>query len=241
MSAEKSSHLTIKQKRLLTIASLAVFLLVSGVLCWFVGKPLLEFRRQPELFREFIDSYGAWGRIVFLGLTVLQVVFAIIPGEPLEIGTGYAFGAVEGTLLCVAGITIGSLIVFLLVRTIGIKMVEVFFPIEKIRSLRFLKNTKRFNEITFIIFLIPGTPKDLLSYFVGLTDMKLSVWLLIASLARLPSIVTSTICGNALGRQSYLSAIIIFAATAAVSLLGIAVYNKICKHYQAKNADRADD
>lgn len=235
MNREDSKHLTVRQKRVLSALSFFAFLALSAVLFWYIGEPLLKFRKEPELFRDFIDSYGAWGRIVFLGLVIIQVVIAVIPGEPLEIGAGYAFGAVEGTVLCVIGITVGSIIVFALVRTVGIRMVEAFFPIEKIRSLKFLQNAKRFNEIAFIVFLIPGTPKDLLSYFVGLTDMKLGTWIVIASVARFPSIITSTIGGNALGSKSYTSAIIIFALTAAVSIIGIAIYRKICAHYQGKN------
>ena len=162
-------------------------------------------------------------------MVTFQVVVAIIPGEPLEIGAGYAFGAIEGTILTIIGITLGSIIIFSLVRTIGIRLVEVFFPIEKIRNLKFLQDTKKFKVITFLIFFLPGTPKDLLSYFMGLTDISFKSWLLIASFARIPSVITSTIGGGALGEQKYKTAIIVFIIAVILSVIGYLIYSFICK------------
>ena len=133
----------------------------------------------------------------------------------------------EGTILCIIGCVIGSALVFLFVRRFGVKLVEVFFPREKIRSLRFLQDSRRLNLLTFIVFFIPGTPKDLLSYFIGLTDMKLGTWLLITAVARIPSIVTSTVTGDALGLKDYQFALIAFGVTLALSLAGILVYRRL--------------
>ena len=93
-----------------------------------MGRPLLAYLREPEKFRDWVDGAGPMGRIYFLGIQVLQVVVAIIPGEPVEIGAGYAFGAVEGTGLCILGTVIGSMAVYFFVRRFGIKAVEIFFP-----------------------------------------------------------------------------------------------------------------
>ena len=122
---------------------------------------------------------------------------------------------------------IGSVIIFALVRKFGVKLVELFFSMEKINSLKFLQNKQRLNTIYFIVMCLPGTPKDLLSYFAGLTDMKLRTWLLIATVARIPSVITSTIGGSALGSEQYLFAIIAFAATLALSGIGLLIYRKI--------------
>lgn len=230
MGNSDNAHFTEKQKKIISIILLLVFLAFTGIICWFIGKPMIEFASEPEKFRDWIDSKGALAPIIFIGMVTFQVVFAIIPGEPLEIGAGYAFGAFEGTVLCVIGITIGSLLVFALVRTFGVRIVEVFFSIEKIRSMKFLQNTKRLGVVTFLVFFIPGTPKDLLSYFVGLTEIKVTHWLIIASLARLPSVITSTYGGSALGNQQYIRTVIIFAATALVSGVGVLVYKAIKKH-----------
>ena len=188
------------------------------------------------LFRsDLVDGHGLWGRVAFVGMMVLQTFVAIIPGEPLEIGAGYAFGAVEGTILCVLGTVIGTAAVFAFVRTFGVRAVEVFFSKEKIQSLRFLKNTKRLTTVMTIVFLIPGTPKDLLTYFAGLTNIKFPTMLIISAVARFPSVITSTVGGSALGNQNYIFAVIVFVATALVSAVGLVIYNKISKDNNDKS------
>lgn len=214
-------------RKTLTVVCFIIFLLFIGVLCVVVGKPLVEFVSEPELFREWVDEHGLFGRVAFVGMMILQVFVAFIPGEPLEIGAGYAFGAVWGTLLCIIGTLIGSALVFLFVRRFGTKAVSVFYSPEKIHSMRWIRNTKRLKTILFILFIIPGTPKDVFTYMAGLTKISLSHFLLISMIARIPSIVTSTVGGNALGRGNYLFAVIVFAATLAVSAIGVLIYRKI--------------
>ena len=221
-----------RHKKGVGILSIAVFVIFTALVCWFVGRPMVHFVSEPEIFRDWIDSKGIFGQLIFIGMVALQVVFAVIPGEPLEIGAGYAFGALEGTVLCVIGGLLGSVIIFAFVRTFGVRVVELFFPIEKINNLRFLKNSKNFEVVAFLIFLIPGTPKDLMIYFMGLTNIKTSHFMVIASVARLPSIVTSTIGGNALGMQNYVFAVVVFAVTLVISGIGYAVYRFVCKRHE---------
>ena len=78
-----------------------------------------------------------------------------------------------------------------------------------------------------------GTPKDLLGYFAGLTDLPFPVFCVICTLGRIPSVVTSTLGGNALGTESYAAAVIVFAIALAVSALGLAAYHWICRKYKA--------
>lgn len=224
---QERMQLTEAHKKKIYLFAIIVALIFIGAVGYLVGKPMVEFVREPERFRAWVDSSGFVSRVIFVGMVVFQLIIALIPGEPLEMGAGYAFGAVEGTILCIIGCVIGSALVFLFVRRFGIKLVEVFFPREKIRSLRFLQDSRRLNLLTFIVFFIPGTPKDLLSYFIGLTDMKLGTWLCITAVARIPSIVTSTVTGDALGLKDYQFALIAFGVTLALSLLGILVYRRL--------------
>ncbi len=226
-----------KHRKLLGSLLIIFALLFCAVITVFIGKPLIEFAKEPQKFQEWIDSFGAWGRLIFVGIIVMQVVIALIPGEPFEIAAGYAFGSVEGTLLCLAGIVIGSVIIFLLVRRFGVKLVELFFPMEKINSLKFLQNKQRLNTIYFVVMCLPGTPKDLLSYFAGLTDMKLRTWLLIVTVARIPSVITSTIGGSALGNEQYIFAGLAFAVTLALSGAGLLIYRKIQKVRSRNNSN----
>ncbi|MGN0369233.1 MAG: TVP38/TMEM64 family protein [Butyrivibrio sp.] len=226
-------------KKIIVIASIVIFILMTVFVFIYVGKPLIRFVSEPEKFREWVDERGILGRLAFLGMTMLQVIIAIIPGEPMELVAGYAFGMWEGTFLCILGATLGGIPVFLLVKKFGIKAVEVFFSREKIESLKFLKSSPKRDFWIFILFFIPGTPKDLLNYVVGLTDMKLGKWLIISLVARIPSIVTSTIGGDALGVQNYVFAIIVFGGTLVISCIGMLIYRKICKvhdeHAKEKN------
>ena len=224
---QERTQLTEAHKKKIYLFAIIVALIFIGAVGYLVGKPMVEFVREPERFRAWVDSSGFVSRVIFVGMVVFQLIIALIPGEPLEMGAGYAFGAVEGTILCIIGCVIGSALVFLFVRRFGVKLVEVFFPREKIRSMRFLQDSRRLNLLTFIVFFIPGTPKDLLSYFIGLTDMKLGTWLCITAVARIPSIVTSTVTGDALGLKDYQFALIAFGVTLALSLLGILVYRRL--------------
>ena len=225
---DSQRHLTERQKKWIAGGGLCLFLLLSLLIFWFAGRPLIRFAQEPERFRQWVDQQGLWAHVLFTGMVILQVIVAVIPGEPLEIAAGYAFGAVEGTLLCVLGTFIGGILVFLLVRRFGLRAVEVFFPPEKLQKLRFLHNERRLSQWVFFIFFLPGTPKDVMCYFVGLTSMPLRTWALISAVARLPSIITSTVGGTALGMGEYTFAIIVFAATLVISGIGLLLYRAVC-------------
>ena len=229
-------ELSRKQQKIISIASLCALLLMLVLLCAVIGRPMIRFASSPDKFRDWVDGHGVWGMLAYMGMVAVQVLAALIPGEPLEIAGGYAFGAVKGTLLCLLAASLGSAAVICLVRRWGMRLVEVFFPKEKIRSLRFLRSSPRRTLLFMLIFMLPGTPKDLLCYCAGLTDIKLPVLLIICSLGRLPSIVTSTAGGDALGEESYLFAVIIFAATLVVSGLGLFLYNMLCRRHEKKCA-----
>lgn len=230
----------LRRKRIVSIASFLVLVAFFAVVSIYIGRPMVEFASEPEKFRLWVESYGFWGRLAMIGMLVLQVVVAVIPGEPLEIGAGYAFGAWEGLLLCLIGAAIGSAIIFVFVKLLGVKMVEAFISREKINSLKFINSSKRLNLLMFILFVIPGTPKDIFTYFAGLTPMKLTTFLAISTLARIPSVITSTIGGHALGTQQYLFAIVVFVITIAISLGGILLYRRISKQEKEKEEREHD-
>ena len=225
---DKHRPISPQRKKQLAWTALVIFVLLTAAVCWFVGRPMLRFVSEPEKFRLWVDGHGLWGRVLYVGVCFLQVVVAIIPGEPLEIAGGYAFGAVWGTVLCLIGLFLGSVVIFALVRRFGQSVVEVFFPLEKLHSLRFLQSSPKRNLLFWIVFTVPGTPKDLLCYFAGLTDLPWGTWLLMCSLGRLPSVVSSTIGGDALGLRNYQFAVLAFAVTMLISLGGIAIYRMLC-------------
>ena len=229
-------ELTRKQQKYIGAAAAAAFVLVMTLLCVVIGRPMIRFASDPEKFRQWVDGHGVWGMLAYMGMVAVQVLAALIPGEPLEIAGGYAFGAVKGTFLCLLAASLGSTAVICLVRRYGMRLVEVFFPAEKLRSLRFLRSSPKRNLLFMLIFMLPGTPKDLLCYYAGLTDIKLPALLLICSLGRLPSIITSTAGGDALGTKSYLFAVVIFAVTFVISAAGLMFYNRLCRRHEKKRA-----
>lgn len=229
-----------KQRKGAVILAFVVFVTFCCAVIWLVGRPMIALAGDPDAFREWVDSYGIWGKLLYVGMMALQVIVVFIPGEPFELAGGYAFGALEGTILALTGFVIGSAAVFSLVRRFGVKMVEVFFTRDKIRQMEFLKNPKKTKIIAFIIMMIPGTPKALISYFAGLTRLTMKEWLSIVAVARIPSLIGSTIPGGAAGSENYGLAVVILVFSLIISAVGVVYYRRICKEQQ-EETELSDD
>ena len=189
-----------KKSRIILLIAVILFATLIVVL---VGKPMIRFISDPEAFRAWVDSKGIVGIIIFMVLNIIQVILAIIPGGPFEIAAGYAFGVIKGSILCDIAMTAGSMIIFFLVRKFGMRFIELFVDREKVENLAILKTNQKKNALLFLFFLLPGTPKDLLSYAVGLTDIKFSTWLLINLIGRFPAILLSAMSGSSLVEKRY--------------------------------------
>lgn len=221
-----------RKRRLVSLISLITFVVLLLILTWLFADVLSPYMTTAEEFRAFLDAFGWTGRLIVFGFQVLQVVVAFIPGEVIELGAGYAYGAVEGTLICLIGVAVSSSFVFLLTKKIGIRLVEAFVSRKKINELRFINTEKKLKRLIFLLFFIPGTPKDVLTYFVGLTNITLTQFLSITLIARIPSVVSSALCGQMLGVKNYITAIVVYAITGVCSCLGYWLYSKIIKHHQ---------
>lgn len=219
-----------RRRKWLAGISLAVVTLLVILLTLFVCNWLRSFSQDD--FRDYIQSFGAAGWLVLLGLQFLQVFIALIPGELLETAAGYAFGPWIGTAICYIGVGLASALIFTLTRRYGVKLVEIFVDRERINELRFLNTERKRNNLIFLLYFIPGTPKDLLTYFVGLTDIKLSHFLVLSMIARIPSVISSTFGGHLLGEERYTGAIILYGITGLVSALGLWGYNLYLKKKQ---------
>lgn len=228
MEKEQDSYL--RRRKWLSGISIAVVTLLAVGITLFICHWLRSFSR--EAFRDYIRSFGVLGWLVLLGLQFLQVFIALIPGELLETAAGYAFGPLVGTVLCYIGIASASALVFLLTRRFGVRLVEVFISREKINELRFINTERKRDMLIFLLFFIPGTPKDLFTYFVGLTDMKLGSFLVISLIARIPSVLSSTFGGHLLGEGRYIGAVLLYGITGLLSLVGLLIYNRILRRRQ---------
>ena len=215
-----------KHQKAVAAAAVLIFIAVCTGLCVFVGIPMVRLAGDPEAFRRWVDGHGAWGRVLYVGIVALQVVVALIPGEPFEFAAGYAFGVWQGLLLCMIGSFIGGSLAMLLARKFGMKLIRALFPRQDIENLAIFKNPERLKILTFILFLIPGTPKDVMVYALGLTPMSVLQGMTLTTLARIPSIITSTLSGHVLGEEQYLASIIIYGLTGVASLAAILIYRK---------------
>ncbi len=221
-------------KRRNAIFVLAAIVAVFAALAVLLWEPIVRYAKQPELLRAVAAQYPVRGRLLYIAIVFVQVVVAVIPGEPVEILGGYVFGAAEGTALFLLACAAASMLIFWLVRRFGVKLVRVFFTDEQLDKLHFLKTKKGREFFFFLIFAIPGTPKDLLSYFAGLTDIPFGLWLLICSVGRIPSVITSTFGGDALGTGEYGRAAVIFGVTIAVTVAGMLIYQGILKRHEKR-------
>ncbi|HML47572.1 MAG TPA: VTT domain-containing protein, partial [Clostridia bacterium] len=190
-----------RKQRIVSLIGIGVLLAVLAVGSFFLGERALAWVSDPGQFRAWAQGQGVLGKLAMVGINTAQVVLAFIPGEPVEIAAGIAFGAWQGLFLVLCGTILGTCIIFLLTKLLGMRFVEAFFSREKIESLPLFQNHRRLDTLVFLLFFIPGTPKDLLTYAVGFTPMPLWRFLLLSTAARIPSVISSTWGGGAIGSR----------------------------------------
>lgn len=205
------------------------------------GKQIYELFGSPEALQEFLSIFKGYDKWVFVAIRAFQTVVKIIPAEPLEIGSGALYGIWGGMLLCLLGTMIGSFVIIALTRVFGRRLVDVFIPIEKLDSLKFLQDEKKVYFALFIIYLIPGTPKDILTYAASLTKLDMKKFLLITGIARIPSILSSTWCGKELVEQNYSLAIIILAVTLVLTAVCSLIYKKFTSSNDSESTSEKED
>ena len=182
---------------------------------------------------------GFLGYLALFGLQFAQIFLIIIPGEPIEILAGMCYGGIGGLIFITVSVFIITAIVFFAVRKLGRNFVYSFCSkerIEKIENSKLFKNPKKIEWIMLILFLIPGTPKDLLVYIGGLLQLDPLRFILISTFARLPSVLSSTFAGSNLVAGNWQFSVIIYAVTFAVVGLAIFIINKFDKDKTAEEA-----
>ena len=233
---ERKSRVMNEKKKtiIMRVLIIAAGLAIVGA-CVFMylhfGKSAIELIKDTDRFKAWIDGFGVWGIIVFVLIRILQTVVKFIPTEPIEIAAGLWWGWFGGFLLCLLGNIIGSIIILIMTRRIGARILRVFRLENKLQSMRFLQDREKRNRLLFIFYLVPGTPKDTMTYFVGLTDTNMIEFMFISSIARIPAIVSSTICGDFLGANNFKVAAIVFIVSALLSIPGGLLYKKISARY----------
>ena len=239
MKNEKNGK-NVKQtlKNLLPIA-LFVLLLIALTLIFLPEIKKLATPEGREAFKIWVDGLGFGGWLVTMGIQLLQIFVAFIPGEPVELMLGYVWGPWLGTFTCLLGIFIGTTVIYFFVKKLGRRFVERVVGEGDLTKYKFLSNKSRAEMTVFILFFIPGTPKDALTYIAPMAPIPTLSYLLITTFARIPSIITSTILGDSIAEGNYVLAIIVFAITALISILGIVFGNRFVeKRAEKREASR---
>jgi uncharacterized membrane protein YdjX (TVP38/TMEM64 family) len=191
------------------------------------GPELTRMVSNPQQFREYLLSFGRWSAVVFMLFQVVQVVIAVIPGEPVQLAGGYMFGTFLGTIYSTIGITVGYLIVFFVVKLFGYPLVKKLVSEKEFEKFSLLINSSKLEATIFLLFLIPGIPKDILVYIAGLTPINPIIFFLIITIARTPSMIGSSYIGAKIETSEYLIAIIVSTIASILFVLGFIYKDKI--------------
>lgn len=196
---------------------------------------LITSAQAREAYIQQMRNAGLSGFAIFLGLQVLQVVVAVIPGEPIEIMAGVLYGTLGGMLVCLLGVFLGSVLIYYFVKGIGINPLES----EKHRKYAFLSDPRKAEMLMFVLFLVPGTPKDILLYFAPFLPIRPRNFFLLSTLARIPSVVSSTFAGANLAQGDFAVTALVFVIAGAAGALGI-LYNQKLLDWMDRRRARAE-
>lgn len=221
----------------LSILSIVVF--VGLIIYLFpIMKNLTTKEGQVE-FKNLVQTTGIYGFLMLFGLQFAQIFLVVLPGEPLEILAGMCYGAIGGTVFIFVSCAITSALILFLVRKFGKKYIYEFFKkekIDKIENSKLFKSPEKVELIMTILFLIPGTPKDLLVYIGGLLPIKPVRFILISTFARFPSVISSTIAGANIVNGNFGITVLVYIITFAITALFIYLVNKFDKDKIASEA-----
>lgn len=182
-----------------------------------------------ELVIESVRNAGPVGFLILLGMQFLQIVVAFIPGEVVQIAAGMLFGPWLGGLLILLGCILSSAFVFVLVHKLGAPFVQNMVPAKYLEKFRKFEDGGKLNVIVFVLFLIPGLPKDVFTYLVPLTNMDMRTFLLLSNVGRIPGILVSTYAADKLIAGQFTESAIIFGVAAVIAVLGIVFRERIMK------------
>ena len=215
--------------RLRLIILVSVFMactLAVTIIFW----PFIRELRNPQYRQNFtlwVESNGFAGVLVLLGIQILQIVIAVIPGGPVQIIAGAAYGTFGGLAILLCGCLIASSVIFLAVRKFGLPFLHRFFGEKELGKWMFLKDSRKTARLVFILYLIPGTPKDLLTWLCPLTNLSLPVFVILSTLARIPAILSSVIMGDSVIRGKWLLSLSMFIITAVIGFSGMWLKDRI--------------
>ncbi len=222
------------------ILFIVVVVVIIGLIVYLF--PVVRNLSTPEgqlEFKNHVASMDIIGYLALFGLQFAQIFLIIIPGEPIEVLAGMCYGGIGGLIFITISVFITTTIVFFAVRKFGRRFVYSFCSkekIDKIENSKLFKNPKKIEFIMLILFLIPGTPKDLIVYIAGLLPLKPIRFILISTFARIPSVISSTFAGSNLVAGNWQFSVIIYAVTFLIVGIIIFIINRFDKDKTAQEA-----
>ena len=238
MKNEKQKNTNEKRLSRKTIISLvAVVLVFAAVSVAMIPLiRLLSSEHGQEIIIEKMQSFGIFAPLLFVLLQVLQVVVAVIPGGPVPIIGGILFGQWGGLFLSLAGFFLGTVLVYYLVQWIGRPLVDRFVPESHFKKFDFLLEGKRTELLIFLVFLLPGLPKDALTYLVSFNPRIKPLYLFIlTTLGRTPATVLTVFMGKSLWEGNFTLEIVLAAIIVVLAVAGIFIKRKVDKRAERKH------
>ncbi len=205
----------------LNVSLLIVFVAVMTYLTVKFAPHITHLLKRPDRFRDLLTSYGPISIPAFIFFQIMQVVIMAIPGELVQVAGGYVYGTFFGTVYSVIGILLGSVIVFYISRILGFSLVKDFLPQKELERFSFLMNNPKSEMMMFVLFLIPGIPKDTLVYIAGIAPIKPKPFFIISMIARFPGILASSYIGANIQERDYLPVIVVSVIACVFFLIGL--------------------
>lgn len=224
-----------RKKRIRTIVSVLKLLILFGIV---IGVPVYVYFTCPELVDRFksldeinklLKQYKTASIFIYIGLQVFQIIVSILPGQALQFAAGYAYSFWFGFLYSIVGVALGTVITFYLARLLGKDALQVIFGEEKFTRFVHTLNRKRSFVVLFVIFLIPGIPKDLFTYAAGVSEIRMIPFLLLSLIGRTPAMIGSIMMGSMFHNGSYFGLIILGTAAVILCIAGILRRDKLLK------------
>ena len=225
---------------ILKLTVLAMILIASPLYIYFCHHELLEDMSNIRNVEHLLLQYKKEGALIYIAAQIVQIIICIIPGQALQIAAGYLYGFWIGLVLSIIGATLGSIAVFYLARLLGHDAMQILFGERKINEMLGNLNSKKGMILVFIIFLIPGIPKDLCTYAAGLSELRLKPFLIVSIIARSPGMMCSLAIGRQVMNGNYTSAIVIAVIVAILFLFGLLFRNKVIAFFD-KAYDKLKD
>ncbi len=237
--------LTQKEKTIKILKRILIAVVIAAIVALTIYMiPVISKLKQDsvrEQVRDFITDRGVVGVLIMLGVQLLQVILSAIPGEPVEVLFGFIYGPWLGAGLCLLSVLLGTFLVFVVTKALGKKFMDRVEQSGKYDKLKFLKDPSKRDFLIFVLFFIPGTPKDTLTYFAPFTKIELGRFLILSTLARIPSVISSTFAGESIFTGDFLGTVLIFAITGALGIAGIFCYNYILKRNSGTDKTIAEE